>query len=74
MSHLTAPIPRTRQPPPPPVSQNNLQPFEEDFSVVKKGETPMVEEPSHVEQLSLSDVCKIGLKKLQTNNADSLNL
>jgi hypothetical protein len=70
MSHYTAPTPHYRQPSPHFVWQHYLHPFERELlygeitiPILKnKGETCMVQEPSHVKQLSLKHVFKIGLK------------
>jgi hypothetical protein len=70
MSHHTAPTPRYRQPFPHFVWQHYLHPFERELlygeitiPILKnKGETCMVQEPSHVKQLSPIHVSKIGLK------------
>ncbi len=71
MSHHTAPTPHNRQPSPHFVWQHYLHPFERDLlygwitiPILKnKGETCMVQEPSHVKQLYPIHVCKIGLIK-----------
>jgi hypothetical protein len=68
MSHQTAPPPTTGSPPPSLYGSITFTHLKENSSMVKlpylckkKGKTCMVEEPSHVKQLSLNHVCKIGL-------------
>jgi hypothetical protein len=39
-----------------------------------KGKTCMVEEPSHIKQLSLNHVCKIGLKDDMNGFPSTLNI
>jgi hypothetical protein len=69
MSHHTTPTPYYRQLSPHFVWQHYFHPFERELlygyitiPILKsKGETCMVQEPSHVKQLSPIHVCKIGL-------------
>ena len=65
------PPPTTGSPPPLCMGSITFTHLKENFSMVKlpylckkiQGKTCMVGEPSHVKQLSLIHVCKIGLKK-----------
>ncbi len=64
------PTPHYRQPSPHLYGSMTITHLEENFSMVNlpylckkiQGKTRMAEEPSHVKQLSLIHVCKIGLK------------
>jgi hypothetical protein len=70
MSHQTTPHPHTRQPSPPLYGSETFTHLEENFSMVKlpylckkfQGKTRMAEKPSHIKQLSLIHMCKIGLR------------
>jgi hypothetical protein len=68
MSHQTSLTLTTTGSPPPSVWQQNLHPFGRELSYgyirKRKEKTCIVEEPSHVKQLSLNHVCKIGLKSM----------
>jgi hypothetical protein len=69
MSHQTAPT-TLQAALPPSVWRQNLHPFGREYwygkrtipTLKSKGKNCMVEEPSHIKQLSLNHVCKIGLK------------
>jgi hypothetical protein len=63
MRHQThVPTPTPGSPPPLCICRITFTHLEQISSMVKsKGKTCMVEEPLHVKQLSLSNVCKIGL-------------
>ncbi len=72
MNHQTAPHPplQAAHPLPPVYGSITFTHLKENFCMVKlpylckksKGKTCMVGEPSHVKQLSLNNVCEIGLK------------
>jgi len=71
MSHQTAPTPYYRQPSPPLYGSKTFTHWERNSTIIKlpycKGNTCMVEEPTHIKQLSLNHICKIGLRKKSLN-------
>ncbi len=81
MNHQTAPNPHYRQPSPlcmaaqpSPIWKRTLVCLNYHTYVKSKGKTCMVQEPSHVQQLPLNHMCKVGLILVLLSGAEASSL